>query len=110
MEYLKAWIWTQKKLAENGEEIDETLLKYVEKMFTQMQGLIETKLVKRTKTGNYELAQLADSQAEIKLLKNEIFIARELLVNSKPFVSTMQLHDWKVSTEGFLKRNENAKI
>lgn len=74
MEYLKAWIWKQQKLREKGEEIDETLLKYVEKMYNQMKALIETKLVRRTKTGNFEVAELADLQVENRSLKDKITI------------------------------------
>lgn len=71
MEYLKAWIWTQQKLKEKGEPAaDETLVKYVEGLLNSMQSLLDTKLVRRTKTGNFELAELADLQVENRILRD----------------------------------------
>ena len=72
MEYLKAWIFKEKKLIEQGKSSsDPVLLKYVEKLFLQMQSLVETKLIRRTKDGNFELAELADYQVQVRELKDE---------------------------------------
>ena len=72
MEYLKAWIFLQHKLRDKGEEIDETLLKYVEKLYNELNGLLATGFVKKTKTGNFEMAALADAQVENRLLKDAL--------------------------------------
>lgn len=73
MEYLKAWVWKEKKLQEQGKAgADPTLVKYVENLVQQMQGLMDTKLIRRTKSGNFELAELADAQVEVRQLKERI--------------------------------------
>jgi len=70
MEYLKAWIFLQHKLRDNGEEIDEILLKYVEQIYDNLTNLVNTKLVERTQTGNFKVAELTDLQVENRILKN----------------------------------------
>ena len=72
MEYLKAWIWKEEARVKNGEEVDETLLKYVKKMHLNLTDLVTTKMVKRSGSGNFVMAELSDMQSENRLLKNRI--------------------------------------
>lgn len=95
MEYLKAWLFKERKLAEQGKkthsEDELTLMKYIEKLVTQLDGLLATKLVRRTKAGNFELAELADYQSQVRILKEE----NEQLKKTIEF--------WRI-------KNENAEI
>ena len=110
MEYLKAWIFLQYKLKDNGEEVDEILLKYVEQIFDNLSELVNTKFVERTSDGNFKVAELASLQVENRELKKELMIAQELLVNSQAFVSSMRLDHYENIKTRFIKRNENVEI
>lgn len=89
MEYLKAWLFKEKKLAELGKkehtEDERLLLKYLEQMITQMQGLLDTKLVRRTKVGNLELAELADYQTQVRILKDQLVDAESVIAHLEMF-------------------------
>ena len=75
MEYLKAWLFKEQALAKQGKKIhtedEKTFLKYLEKMLTQVQSLMDTKLIRRTKTGNFELAEVAELQVQVRELQEE---------------------------------------
>ena len=104
MEYLKAWIWKEHARKEKGEEVDETLLKYVENLYSQLKGLLDTKLIRRTKTGNFELAEIADFQTENRILRDslEFYANRD---NWNPG------HNWiGANARETLKEIRNAKI
>ena len=73
-EYLKAWVFANKKRNEKemGFFKDEKAVEYVEKLLEQMEGLVKTGLVKKTIDGNYQLAELADMQVEMREYKDMI--------------------------------------
>lgn len=109
MEYLKAWLFKEKALAKNGKkthtEDEKTFLKYLENMLNQIESLMATKMIRKTKTGNFELAEIADLQTENRVLKGEVQLARELLSNSRAFVSTMRLDHYEKGKKDFIQRN-----
>lgn len=76
MEYLKAWLFKEQALAKQGKKIhtedEKTFLKYLEQMLTQVQSLMDTKLIRRTKTGNFELAEVAELQVQVRELKEKL--------------------------------------
>ena len=83
MEYLKAWLFKEQALAKQGKKIhtedEKTFLKYLEQMLTQVQSLMDTKLIRRTKTGNFELAEVAELQVQVRELKEENTTLKRLL-------------------------------
>ena len=111
-EYLKAFIFANKtrNKKQMGFFNDEKAINEIEKLVESMEKLASTGFVERAENGNFVLAELANAQVEVRELKKEIALARQLLTNSKAFVSTMVLHEWETQKQKFIERNANVEI
>lgn len=83
MEFIKAWVWKEEKRRDNGEVIDDTLLKYVKKLYESQRDLVLSGFVIREKNGNYRLAEIANLQVENRFLKEEVERLKGALNDSK---------------------------
>ena len=111
MEYLKAWLWTQQKIVEKGGTLlDPVLFREVSALVENIESIVNTGFVEKSQDGkNYVMAEISAVKMETKILKNEILIARELLKNSRPCVSTMLLHEWAPSVQSFFERTSHVE-
>lgn len=81
IEYLRAWIFANKERNKKNMEFfnDQKALEYVETIVESTDKLIKTGFLQKTDDGNFVLAELANAQVEVRELKKELEIAKNLL-------------------------------